>query len=109
MKLRSFIAAVLTFWLIVGPVGTALAASGAAPCESMGAMSQALPHGDCCGDTMDAASCLSACLATSSVAAALEQQTTQLQLAGSSIPGRSLRYATLLAPPDIAPPKTFVS
>ena len=109
MKLRPFIAALLTFWLILGPVGTALAASAPTPCESMGSMSQSLPHGDCCGDTMDAASCLSACMASSPVAAAREQQTTRLELAGSSIPSVSLRYATLLAPPDIAPPKTSIS
>jgi hypothetical protein len=109
MKLRRFIAALLTFWLMLAPVGTALAAAAPTPCESMGSMSQSLPHGDCCGDTMDAASCLSACLATSPLAAAPEQQIHRLQVTESSIPSLSLRYATVLAPPDIAPPKTFVS
>lgn len=109
MKLRPFIAALLTFWLIVGPVGTAWAAYAATPCESMGSMGQPLPQGDCCADGMDAAACLSACLATSPAAATPEQGIQRLQLTESSIPSLSLRYATVLAPPDIAPPKTFVS
>jgi hypothetical protein len=109
MKLRSLIAALLTFWLILGPVGTALAAAAPAPCESMDSMSQSLPHGDCCSDTMDPAACLSACLAASPVAAAPGQPTQRLQLTESSIPSLSLRYATVVAPPDVAPPKTFVS
>ena len=109
MKLRPFIAALLAFWLAFGPVGTALASSAPAPCESMGSMSQPAPQGDCCGDAMDAAACLSACLAMSPIAAAPEQQTQRLQLTESSIPSLSLRYATVLAPPDVAPPKTFVS
>ena len=109
MKLRPFIAALLTFSLIVGPVGTAWAAYAATPCESMGSMSQPVPQGDCCGEAMDAAACLSACLAMSPIAAAPEQQIQRLQLTESSIPSLSLRYATVLAPPDVAPPKTFVS
>ena len=109
MKLRPFIAALVTFWLIFGPVGTAWAASAPAPCESMASMSGSLPHGECCGDAMDAAACLSACLATSPLAAAPEQQMQRPWLTASRIPSLSLRYATVLAPPDIAPPKTFVS
>jgi hypothetical protein len=109
MKLRPFIAALLTFWLILGPVGTALAAAAPTACENMGSMSQPVPQGDCCGDAMDAAACLSACLAVSPMAAAPEQPMQRLHLTQSGIPGVSLRYATVLAPPDIAPPKTFVS
>ena len=109
MKLRSFIAALVTFWLILGPLGTAWAASAPAPCESTASMGQSLPYGECCGDTMDAAACLSACLATAPVAVPPEQQIQRLQLTESRIPGLSLRYATVLAPPDVAPPKTFVS
>lgn len=75
----------------------------------MGSMSQPVPQGDCCGEAMDAVTCLSACLATSPVAAALEQPMQRLQLMESRIPILSLRYATVLAPPDVAPPKTFVS
>jgi hypothetical protein len=109
MKLRPFVAALLAFWLIVGPVGTAWAAYAATPCESMGSMNKPVPQGDCCGEAMDAAACLSACLAMSPIVAALEQQIQRLQLTESSIPSLSLRYATVLAPPDVAPPKTFVS
>ena len=109
MKLRPFIAALLAFWLVFGPVGIALASSAPAPCESMGSMSQVVPQGECCGETMDAATCLSACPVTSPVAATPEQRMQQLHLTDSLIPGLSLRYATVLAPPDVAPPKTFVS
>lgn len=109
MKLRPFIAALLAFWLAFGPVGTALASSAPAPCESMSTMSQPVPQGECCGEAMDAATCLSACLAVSPVALAPEQPIQRLQPTASSIPSFSLRYATVLAPPDVAPPKTFVS
>lgn len=109
MKLRPFVAALVTFWLILGPVGTAWAASAPPPCESMGSMSGSAPHGECCGDAMDAAACLSACLAAAPVAAAPQQQVHSLQLAESSLPGLASRHATVLAPPDIAPPKTLVS
>ena len=108
MKLRPFIATLLAFWLVFGPVGTAMA-SAPAPCESMDSASQPVPQGDCCGDAMDAAACLNACLATSPAAATPEQGTQRLRLTGSSIPSLSLRYATVLAPPDIAPPKTLLS
>ena len=108
MKLRPFVAAVLTFWLIVGPAGTAWAAYAATPCETMGSMSQPQPE-DCCGTGMGAAACLSACMATSPAAAAPEPLVQRAQAAETGIPGLSLRYATVLAPPDIAPPKTFVS
>jgi hypothetical protein len=99
MKLRTFIAALLTFWLIVGPVGTAWAAYAATPCESI----------DCCGDGMDAAACLSACMVASPAAATPVESIPRLELAATPIPGLSLRYATVLAPPDIAPPKTSAS
>jgi hypothetical protein len=109
MKLRSFIAALLTFWLIVGPLGTAWAAYAATPCESMGSMSQPLPKGDCCGGSMDAVACLSACMATSPAAATPVVSGQRLKLTTTAIPSLSLRYATVLAPPDIAPPKTSAS
>jgi hypothetical protein len=109
MKPRPFIAVLLTFWLIVGPIGTAWGASAPTPCESMGSMSQPLPQGDCCGETMDPAACLSACLAASPVAAAPQVPMQRLELTATAIPSLSLRYATVLAPPDIAPPKAFVS
>src|SRR5688500_10003668 len=109
MKLRPFIAALLAFWLIVGPVGTAWAAYAATPCESMGSMSQPLPQGDCCGEGMATAACLSACMATSPAAATPAVSIQRLEDTAAAIPSFSLRYATVLAPPDIAPPKTSVS
>ena len=109
MKLRPFIAAFLAFWLIVGPVGTAWAAYAATPCESMGSMSQPLPQGDCCPEGMDAAACLSACLAISPSAAAPAHLTQQLHISDTVVPSLPIRHAAVLAPPDIAPPKSFVS
>jgi|SRR5687768_2241820 len=109
MKLRSFIAALLTFWLIAGPVGMAWAASAPAPCESMGSMSQPQPQGDCCDDGMDAAACLSACIAASPVAAVPAQPMQRLQVSERVVPRLTARYATIVAPPDIAPPKSSVS
>ena len=109
MKLRRFIAAILTFWLVIGPVGTLCAANAPAPCESMG-MNQPLPAADdCCGDEIDASACLSACLAASPVALPSSSRIVRLDAVASAVPGLSLRYATRLAPPDIAPPKAFVS
>jgi hypothetical protein len=109
MKLRSFIAALLTFWLVVGPVGTVWAANAPVPCDSMG-MNQPLPTADdCCGDEMDASACLSACMAAAAVALPSSSRIIRLDPGASAVPGLSLRYATLLAPPDIAPPKAFVS
>jgi hypothetical protein len=109
MKLRPFIAALLTFWLVIGPAGTAWAAYATTPCESMSGMGQPLPPADdCCGGgAMDASACLGACMATgpAAVAAAL----LVLHAAASAIPGLSLQYATVLSPPDIAPPKALVS
>lgn len=109
MKLRSFIAALLTFWLIAGPVGMAWAASAPTPCESMGSMSQPQPQGDCCDDGMDAAACLSACMAASAVAAVPADLLQRPQVSEMVVSSLSLRYATVVAPPDIAPPKSSVS
>ena len=109
MTLRRFIAAILTFWLVIGPVGTLWAANAPVPCDSMG-MNQPLPPADdCCGDEMDALACLSTCMAASPVALPSSSCIVHLDTVASAVPGLSLRYATLLAPPDIAPPKAFVS
>ena len=108
MKLRTFTAALLTFWLVIGPVGAAWAAANmASPCESMSAASA--PADDCCGDKMDPSACLSACMAAAPIAVASATQILHSNVVASPIPRVSLRYATLLAPPDIAPPKAFVS
>jgi hypothetical protein len=97
----------LAFLLVFGPVVTTWAASAPTPCESMGA---ATPADDCCDDgTMDASACLSACFAASPAAAAPALQILGVQAVGSAITGLSPRYATFLAPPDIAPPKPSVS
>ena len=109
MKLRPLIAALFTFWLVVGPVGTTWAAYAATPCESMGSMSQTLPQGACCPEGMDLAACLSACLAISPSAAAPAQLSQPLRASETVVPSLPIRHAAVLAPPDIAPPKSFVS
>jgi hypothetical protein len=109
MKLRPFLTVLLAFWLAFGPVATAWAAYVATPCESIGGMNQPLPADDCCGDAMDASECLGACIAAFPAAAAPAMQVLEGEGAGSAIPGLFLRYATILAPPDITPPKPFVS
>jgi hypothetical protein len=108
LSYRSIIAAILAFYLVLGPAVSALAADAATPCESMGSMSQPLPD-DCCGDAMNAAACLSACIAASSVAVAGQVSAQRLEASDAAIPSISLRYATIFAPPDSAPPKPSVS
>ena len=108
MKLRPFIAALLAFWLLVGPVGTAWAAYAATPCESMGSKSQPAAQGSCCDEAMTAAACLGTCMAASP-AAVTSARDVHFEVAETAIPLLSLRHATLVAPPDVAPPKTAVS
>jgi hypothetical protein len=109
MKLRIFIAALLTVWLAIGPVATAWAGAKATPCESMG-MSQPLPPtDDCCEGSMDASACLAACAMAAPVALAPALPVFVAETDRSAIPAFSVRYATTLAPPDIAPPKASVS
>lgn len=109
LSYRSVVAALLACWLVLGPVASAWGAYAATPCESMGSMSQPLPQGDCCGDKMDTAACLSACIAASPVAVASALEVQRLELAETAIPSFTFRYATVFAPPDITPPKAFVS
>jgi hypothetical protein len=110
MKMRPLIAVVLAFWFVIGPVGTALAAYVATPCDSMSGMNQPLPPADdCCGESMDLAACLSACASTAPTAVAPALHILAAEPVTTAIPGGPLRYATVLAPPDIAPPKSSVS
>lgn len=104
-KLRPYLTVLLAFWLAFGPVATAWAASAPTPCESMG---DAAPGDDCCGGSMDTAACLSACVAAFMAVVAPAMQVQAVEAVHDAIPGLSLRYATYLAPPDVAPPKPSV-
>jgi hypothetical protein len=100
----------LGFWLILAPAASAWAAFAATPtpCEAMGGMGEP-PADGCCGGGMDAAACLSACIGAATVIVTGAAPLLPVELAQDGVPGISLRYATVLAPPDIAPPKSFVS
>ena len=100
------LAAFLAFWLAFGPAASAWAQSADQPCESM-AMS--MPADDCCGDGMDPAKCLNACLAVAPAITAGPVHGIPLVVATAIVAGRPSRHASVLAPPDIAPPKHFVS
>jgi hypothetical protein len=103
---RALIASLLAFWLAVGPVVSAWAQSAGKPCESMG---MSTPADDCCGDTMDRASCLDGCLGASSTIAAPATQVSTLHIPAVPVAPTPLRQAGILAPPDSAPPKLPVS
>jgi hypothetical protein len=103
---RALIAVLLVFWLAFGPAASAWAKSADKPCESM---SMSLPADGCCGDGMDQAECLSACLAASSGMAAPAAPVCAAAVAAAVVGAPSFRHASILAPPDIAPPKPFVS
>src|SRR5690349_12271184 len=98
MKPRLFIAAMLSFWLAFGPAATAFAQSADRPCESM---SMSMPADDCCGDGMDQAKCLSACLAVAPAMLAPTRQTLPPAATAAGIATPSFRHASILAPPDI--------
>jgi hypothetical protein len=67
------------------------------------------PVDDCCGDGMDQATCLSACLAVSPAMPVRAVQVNTTAVTAAVIATPSFRHASVLAPPDIAPPKTSVS
>jgi hypothetical protein len=69
----------------------------------------AAPAEDCCGGGMDQAKCLSACLAGSPVMAVPATQITIPDAAATVVGTAVSRHVSILAPPDIAPPKFSVS
>ena len=103
---RRLIVALLAFWLAVGPAAAALAQSAERPCESMGF---AMPAGDCCGEGMGEAKCLSACLAAAPAIAATGARGSERATTPGAVASPPVLHASVLAPPDIAPPKTPVS
>ena len=109
MKTRALIAALFALWLAIGPAALALASSAMTSCETMETMSSSVPPDDCCGSGMDANACLTACVSAAPLIAAPAVQTPPVVAAQAVIPGLSPRYTTVSAPPEVAPPKTFVS
>jgi hypothetical protein len=106
VKVRPFIVALLAFWLAFGPTASAFAQSADIPCESM---SMSTPPDDCCGDGVDLGKCLSACLAVAPAMNAPAVQAVPPDVAVSVVDTLSFRHASILAPPDIAPPKSSLS
>jgi hypothetical protein len=106
LKNRAVMIALLALWLAIGPVASAWAVSVSQPCESMSA---SVPADECCGNAMDNNACLSACMAGAPLMTPPAIQTAGVVPVQVTIPSLSLRYATVLAPPDVAPPKSFVS
>jgi hypothetical protein len=103
---RHLLAAFLAFWLAFGPAASAWAQSAKQPCESM-AMS--VSSDDCCGEGMEQAECLGGCLIVAPAVAACAAQRVSPVVVAAIAANRPLRHASVLAPPDIAPPKPFVS
>jgi hypothetical protein len=109
VKLRSVIVALLSFWFAFGPLATVWAQSVAAdePCESMN-MSMPMQGHDCCGD-MDQAKCLSICLSAAPAIAFSALRLDPMVAVAAAVPASSTQHASILAPPDAAPPKLSVS
>jgi hypothetical protein len=105
VKARSIIVALLAFWLAFGPAASAWAQSLEKPCESM---SMTMTH-DGCGDGMDQTSCLGACLTASPAISVVILQTAPADPTQSPVLLLALERASVLAPPDVAPPKSFLS
>ena len=106
MKARPLIATLLAFWIAFGPPASVLAQSADTPCESM---SMSTPADDCCGEGVDVGKCLSACLAVAPSMTAPALQAAAPDLTLSVVETLASRHASMLAPPDIAPPKSSVS
>jgi len=106
VKARSLIVALLAFWLAFGPLVSAWAQSADKPCESM---SMSAPADDCCGGGMDQAKCLSTCLSAAPAMAVPAMHAATPDLGVAVVVAPSYRHRSVLAPPDIAPPKPFVS
>jgi hypothetical protein len=106
LNARFLFVTLLAFWLAFGPAASVLAQSADIPCESM---SMSTPTDDCCGAGVDLNKCLSACLAVAPAMNAPAVQAAAPELAFSVVDALSFRHASILAPPDIAPPKSFLS
>ena len=96
----------LAFWLTLAPAAGALAQMGDTPCESM---SMSMPADDCCSNDMDASACLTVCLAAAAALPAAIAPAIAAKPSAPVLTTPELRRASILAPPDIAPPKPSVS
>lgn len=104
LKHRALIAAVLAFWLVVGPAGGAWASGGGASCESM---TSPPPADDCCGGGSAAANaCAGVCAAASLGIAFIAPQVPRIDGTARPAPWMYAGYASRAAPPDIDPPKS---
>lgn len=107
MRLRTLIFALLSFWLAFGSaMASVVQAAADRPCESM---TMTIPADDCCGGGMEQAKCLAACLAVAPVMLAPTPQSVASAVAATHIAKPCMRHASIVAPPDIAPPKVLVS
>jgi len=106
LKNRALVAVLLGFWLALGPVASAWAASASHPCENM---SSSAPADEGCDDAMDALACLSVCMSAAPLISTPAVHTGAVVAAEAAVPAPSLRFVTVVAPPDVAPPKSFLS
>jgi hypothetical protein len=106
LRSRSLIVAVLAVWLAIGPAASAWAQLLEKTCETP---TMAMSHDGCCGDEADQASCLGACLMAAPAIPVATPQLLPNDPAGSPVVRFTLEHASVLAPPDVAPPKSFLS
>jgi hypothetical protein len=106
LRSRTLIVAVLAFWLAIGPAASAWAQLLEKTCETP---TMAMSHDGCCGDEMDTASCLSSCLMASPALPVATPQTLPSDPAQSPVVRFTLERASVLAPPEVAPPKSLLS
>lgn len=106
MRLRTLIVSLLSFWFAFGPAMGALAQAADKPCESM---AMTLPADDCCGSGMDQAKCLSACVASAPAIPSPAVAQAPIFSSNAAAVAAPIRHASIVAPPDIAPPKPIVS
>lgn len=106
VKAHFLIVAVLAFWLAFGPAASAWAQSADVPCESMG---MTTPADDCCCDCTNPAACLIGCPVVSPAMTAPAVLIAAPVPAASVVAALPFRHANVLAPPDIAPPKSRIS
>ena len=106
MNSRPLIVLLLAISLALGPLASAWAQSADTPCESM---SMSMPEHDCCGNGMDQAKCLSACLMVAPAVATTAWRPEASAPAFVPVFTAHLGHASILAPPDAAPPKALVS
>jgi hypothetical protein len=106
LRSRTLIVAVLALWLAIGPAASAWAQLLEKTCESA---AMAMSHDGCCGDEADQASCLGACLMAAPAIPVATAQPLPNDPAQSPVVRVTLEHASILAPPDVAPPKSFLS